>query len=250
MLALSLNIGNTRRGISLQKIYSKYNWRNMWSGENGTDDGTTLTAIDYTGNDNLSNPALANKPSITFLNGKYAVQYDGVDDYLIKSVTNWRKSDSEGQIVAVIRTPSSWTGLAEAVFVTNLSTSDQVKVMFFIISGELRFVIQDVPNGLNNHFSFGTVSTDTSYIISIKSTGTVYECTVNGVTRIINIIAGSNDGKWLSSIVNNTNQITAGALIQPTARYGAVTVGFTGYAPSTEPTLDIVNDLNKYYHVF
>jgi hypothetical protein len=240
-----------RRGISLQKIYSKYNWRNMWSGENGTDDGTTLTAIDYTGNDHLSNPALTNKPTLTYLNGKGAVQYDGVDDYLIKSVTNWRKTDTEGQVIAVIRTPSSWTGLAETVFATNSSSRDDVKAAFYLKSGELQFVVQDVPSaGFNNHFSFGTVATDTNYIVTIKSNGTSYEFTLNGVVQTITVIAGANDGKWLSSIISNTNQIAAGALIQPTARYGAVTVGFTGYAPSAEPTLDIVNDLNSYYQVF
>jgi hypothetical protein len=246
-----MNIAHLYSGSFMWYLLGKYAWRNMWSAENGIDSKNILTAYDYTGNDDLANVALQNKPAFSTINGKLAIKYDGVDDYLIKSVTNWRKTDAEGQIISVIRTPSSWTGLGEAVFVTNSSSRDDVKVTFFLKSGELFFIVQDLfTAGFTNHFSFGTVATDTNYIVTIKSDGSAYECTLNGVTQTITVIAGDNDGKWLTSIISNTNQITAGALIQPTARYGAITVSFVGYAPSVENTNDIVNDLNNYYKVF
>jgi len=247
MLALALNIGNTRRGISLQKIYSKYNWRNMWSGENGTDDGTTLTAIDYTGNDNLSNPALANKPTLTYLNGKGEVKYDGVDDYLIKNVSNWRGSDTEGQIIAVIETGSDVTNY-HPIFATSDVVDNNNKVSFGIYNGGFRCNINKDAL-VRNIFDVGTINANTTYIITFKSTGTGYEVTINGVLQTLTFVYGSNDGMWLNQLVYRDN-ISSGGLIQKVPFYAAIKIAFVGYAPSNEPTLEIVNDLNKYYHIF
>ena len=89
-------------GLTLQQIIDAFGFSNAWSSENLTIAGTTTTALDYKGVHDLVNPGATNQPTFNSASASFgnkpSLSFNGVDDYLIKNVSNFNNVNEGFQI--------------------------------------------------------------------------------------------------------------------------------------------------------
>ena len=97
-----------RSGVGATPLIStmKHEWyfNNV---QNASADIITIPDTGSVGGLNLSNPALANKPTASTIGGKISEAADGVDDYLYKATTNFMKSMPTWMVSIVFKYDSS-----------------------------------------------------------------------------------------------------------------------------------------------
>jgi len=234
----------------ISDLVTKYGFLNAWSGENIEINGTTTTAKDYASEHDLVNPAVANQPTFvgasSLINNRPLIDFDFVDDYLIKNVVDWRGSDGSGCITYVSR-------IASGSFDCSLTTADSTTINDFVYgwynSSRIRFTLKDA-SFINTIFGTPTYTTTNFNIITIASNGSEYFLFLNGEQIAFTMQSGSNDGKWLDD-VNNRDNISIGGLITSSQSYSGIDFAFSGYHSFTsiEDTVTLQNELKTIFGI-
>ena len=178
--------------------------------QNASADIITIPDTGTVGGLDLSNSALANKPTASTIGGKISYAADGVDDYLYKSTTNFMKSMTTWMVTVVFRHDGSDTQFLAAHNETNTNVEGWV----FRINSTLALIrmgawdATGVETGYDVPFSFVNGQ---DYIITVCYDGAqiyYFEQTNNlGGTSISNII----------TIPTQTDNVTFFARIRPNA---------------------------------
>lgn len=208
--------------VTLQSIINKYSTLRLgFSAENTTDVGTTITAIDYAGANNIANPSAASEPAIvtTYFNSNPSFKWDG-SDYLIKNVANFGAGQTSGTFVFVFRTPSSFAA-NEMIFGVSDAATNLAKLMIFIsTSGKLGFLVNN--GALNVYVENDMVlSVNTEYIGTIDSNGSLIGIAINKTNTSTTDVVGINAGEWLSyaNTGSKLDNISLGARINTSPQY-------------------------------
>jgi len=225
---------------------------NVWDSEHVSIVGTTTTFEDF--NDvgtayDLTNPAATNQPtynsSDSDFGGLPSITFDGIAEYVRRSITNYRNSDSSGLVVGVllIESGSNFDFLGS----TGLSSSE-IMGSARIISNKYR---PRIANGsFDNRISASTttIGTLTPYVFTFASTASEYKITINGVQQSISVSLGNNDGKWYDDI--SVKNIAVG-LLPSRNLYSNITWCMSGYFPyvSDSKTIEIANFLKTKYGI-
>lgn len=120
--------------------------------------------------------------------------FDGANDLLAYSAADSISTASSGEFYCVIR-PSSVTG-TQAIFGT-ADESVANKLLSIQLNGAYLEIAQN-DGGTEDRVTATTtaMSTGTSYVIGVISTGTAWELRVNGVSQALTVASGSNSGDW------------------------------------------------------
>lgn len=169
-----------------------------------------------------------------------SVDYDGINDIQIKVEANAFNADTLGILYFSGYYDSS--NSTQYIFTTADVSSTAKHLSFGILNGTLFIqatnTSQDVLAGTN-------VLTNGDYFYGyIKSTGSAYEIGLNGVTEVLNIIAGSNTGNWFNAIPNRDN-INLGGLIRSSSIYSKTNLNKL-YYNNTSLTASEIIDMNTF----
>jgi len=158
------------------------------------------------GNDGTQSGGVTNATGLS----SGAMNFDGVNDYVKKDVSDFQISDNSGSIC-------SWFMLDTASINNYIFTSSDEDTTTYLLSLYVRNT-----NKLSLYLSFdsGTnhvISGDTTLLANqwyhgcLVSDGTSYNIYLDGKDDGANVASGSNDGKWFGDIANRDN-IAIGAL--------------------------------------
>jgi hypothetical protein len=239
--------------ISIAGIISDYGYLNAWGNANLTIAGTSTTADDYLLEHNLSNPAATNQPAYSAsdanFNSEPSLSYGGVDDYLTKSVTDYRGSDTTGVITAVFNLNDDTAGKNNILFTSANSTINTEYILLQYRDKRIRLALVNAGVVVYSLEYAVTLNLNQSYVVSVFSNVSTVKLCLDGVIHTFTVLVGTNAGEWLD--VPTTNNISIGALVRTSIIYGKSKSAFIGYSPySTE--LDIIsmgNDLKYLYGI-
>ena len=137
--------------------------------------------------------------------------FDGTADYVTKTVSNYRASDSSGSISAWVQAPTSET--EGTIFATSDTGSDDYYLNFRMYLGELSM---KEKNGDTESEVKGTISINDGKwhhcVLTAAGVGTDYKLYVDGALDTL-VTATENDGNWLDVTGDDErNNITIGAM--------------------------------------
>jgi hypothetical protein len=133
-------------------------------------------------------------------------EFDGSDDYVEKTVANWRSSDFEGTI-------SLWFNTKDVDTVQYLFTSaDIITNDYFILLGIANLdtnpnIIFGQRNGDASDFVYGDTALQNNqlYHAVVVSNGTGYKLYINGADDGLNLNNDENNGEWFGDTANRDN---------------------------------------------
>jgi len=193
----------------------QFNPYNVWSAEFNDVVGSTTTLNDW--NEvgtkyDLYNITASSQPSLNnldlTLNNASSLSFDGVDDYLYDSVSNWRVSDNSGSFYIVFETGNDIISnqiLFDSVY--DVVTRFEIKItnkycqLLIVNSGTFKTIMENRTTAL---------ATNTKYLLKISSDGSSYSISLNNINETLIFPSGTNDGTWLSYVTNNRSNITIG----------------------------------------
>jgi hypothetical protein len=233
-------VGGTGGGITIAQIISDYGYLNAWGAGNLTIAGTSTTADDYLSEHNLVNPAATNQPTYSAsdanFNGNPSLSYDGVDDYLTKSVSNYRGSDTTGIITAVFNLNDDTAGQNNFLFTSANSTINTEFLSIQYQDKKLQIALVSSGSVVYSLEYAVTLNLNQSYVASVFSNGSTVKLCLDGVIQTFTVSSGANAGEWLD--VPTTNNISIGARARTSNNYGKSKSSFIGYSPySTEASI-------------
>lgn len=154
---------------------------------------------------------------------RYAIQLDGVDEYLYRSESGYRGSDSSGSVSLWIKTSASSGDL--------FTTSDEAStIRYWSIRHEgIIRVINRNGGDMTTVIGTSTINDNTWKHIVITSSGTAYKLYINGVE---DTLTGTNNGNWFADVTGRDN-LVIGALRRST--------GTTGYSPGVFNEVSVWN---------
>ena len=177
--------------------------------QNASADIITIPDTGSVGGLDLSNPALANKPTQSSIGTKISYAADGVDDYLYKATTNFMKSMPTWMVTVVFKYDSSGDGINQLLAASNESNTKPEGWLLYV--NPTAIVIEDwnaagTQGGINRPFTFVNGQ---DYIITLAYNGTqsifYAETTQVGIGTITNPI----------SRPSQTDNVTTFARIRP-----------------------------------
>ena len=228
-----------------------YNPRNIWDSENVSIVGSTTTFLDYNqvGTQyDLSNPAAVNQPTYNASSANFnslpSFTFDGVNDYVSNSVSDYRIGDQSGMVISVYRVLS---GVNLHLFTSADSANNDYLINQIIIPANGRFRLGTENAGtFNTHAGTDDISANTSRVYAFGSNGTVHKFFNNGVADTISITTAA--GEWLGDIASRDN-IAIGAQLRSSPSYSNIEWCMTGYFDYVDDatTIKIINFVkNKY----
>lgn len=161
------------------------------------------------------------------------MKFDGADDYLHETVTDWRIGDSRGTICAWIKRASV---SSEVVIFASSNLNGLNVVRFLSLStGEIGIIqrANDSPDGVRGDTQ---LAADRWYHIAVTSDGTDWKLYVNGVEEALTLISGANTGDWFDAASRNNITIGAWRHAVTAAPYDGEIDDVRGY--SDEKTVD------------
>ena len=228
---------------------------NVWDSEHINVSGTTTTLYDYNEvgvQHNLTNPAASNQPTFNAssanFNSKPSFTFDGVSDYVRKTVSGYRPTDTSGVFISVYR-------LISGIQICDITVSDTTATNRYIFNqintDTLRVY---VLNGSTVSFRGSTNINDTnSKVVAYGTSGSVYKQWVGTTAQTINMISGVNNGaEWLNDPSSNGyNNLTIGALERTSLAYSNLEWCFSGYFPYVDDStiLSILTLLKAKYGI-
>jgi len=222
-------------------LVTTYGFLNAWSGENIEINGTTTTAKDYASEHDLSNPAVANQPTFVGasadFNNRPIITFDGVDDYLTKSVSNWRSADSSGVVVIVSK---KVVGVANTLF-----TSSDASSTTFISFGYAN-TLQSLKTGTFLVSGATLINTNDVVVSAYASNGTITSAFLNGVND-----TDVTSSDWFDLYPTQRDDITIGAILRSSPFYNVSEIAFVGYLPYTDEATIIAlsNELKTIFNI-
>ena len=221
-----------------------FNPTNVWDSEHVVINDDETTFVDFNnsggGSYNLSNPAATNQPSFSQSSSNFnslpSFTFDGVDNYVTASVSNFRGSDSSGVVINVVRivgsnliaglgsynTASSFNYIGYSV----ANVGNKVRIITAAPSAataNLRIYVgsTDVVAG-NPPFAFANVSTGSEYKIFVDN--------AEDIVSVTNSPAGNDGAVWFND--GTQDNIAIGARNSSTiGGQGNIEWCFSGYFP-------------------
>lgn len=178
-ISTGFNSGNglspKRSGIGATPLIStmKHEWyfNNV---QNASANIITIPDTGTVGGLNISNPALANKPTQSSIGTKISYATDGVDDYLYKATTNFMRSMPTWMVTVVFKYDSSVHNMFISMFnENNNSFKEGVRVWYNNIMNQYTIAIWDNMGNVTFPLIFSAVITNgNNYIITYAYNGT------------------------------------------------------------------------------
>jgi len=200
-----------------------FNPTNVWDSEHVIIDGDETTFVDFSnsggGNYNLTNPAATNQPSFSQSSSNFnslpSFTFDGVDNYVTSSLSNFRGSDSSGVVIDVVRVISG-NLIAGLGSYNSTETFNYVGYAAANVGNVVR-IISPAPNTQAGNFRVYIGSTDVltgspSFAYANVGTGSQYKIFVNNAQDTVTVTTspGVNDGAiWFND--GTQNNIAIGA---------------------------------------
>jgi len=222
-------------------LVTTYGFLNAWSGENIEINGTTTTAKDYASEHDLSNGTIASQPTFVGgsadFNNRPIITFDGVDDYLTKSVSNWRSADSSGVVVIVSK---KVVGVANTLF-----TSSDASSTTFISFGYAN-TLQSLKTGTFLVSGATLINTNDVVVSAYASNGTITSAFLNGVND-----TDVTSSDWFDLYPTQRDDITIGAILRSSPFYNVSEIAFVGYLPYTDEATIIAlsNELKTIFNI-
>ena len=227
---------------------------NVWDSEHVSIVGTTTTFEDFnnvgTAYD-LANPAATNQPTYTASDSDFnnlpSFTFDGVGDYLINNVSDYRTSDNSGVMICVIK-----RNLADISPILSFGAGAGTTRMSIRVTatGALQFVKLGGTGGNRINTTTTLANNTQSYVLAIASTGSVYKMFIDNGSESF---SGTDDGIWLSAYgtPNTLNNISIGASVSGSINYADAKIAMCGYFPyvSDTKTVEIINFLKTKYGI-
>jgi len=239
-------------GEALDPILA-YSPFNVWDSEHETRVGTTTTFLDYnnvgTAYD-LANPAASNQPSYNSSSSDFnsvpSFTFNGSSQYVRKTISGYRESDSSGMFISVYRLISG-INIAD-ITISNSSLTNRY-VFNQINSDTLRtYLLTDTSASFRGSTN---INDNDAKVIAYGNSGSVYKSFVGSNSETITMLQGSNDGSvWLDG-TDDYNNLTIGALERTTLAYSNIEWCFSGYFPYVDDatTLEIIAILKTKYSI-
>ena len=184
-----------------------FNPTNVWDSEHVVINGDETTFVDFNnsggGSYNLSNPAATNQPSFSQSSSNFnslpSFTFDGVDNYVTSSLSNFRGSDSSGVVIDVVRVISG-NLIAGLGSYNSTETLNYVGYAAANVGNVVR-IISPAPNTQAGNFRVYIGSTDIltgspSFAYANVGTGSQYKIFVNNAQDTVTVTTspGVNDG--------------------------------------------------------
>ena len=242
-------------GEALDPILAYYPF-NVWDSEHETRVGTTTTFLDYNNVGtalDLVNPAASNQPtyntSSSDFNSLPSFTFNGSSDYVEKTISGYRESDSTGIFISVFRNLSGGTNL----YFQLSDSSQNIRYFNYITYNSSAFRIVNVTNLENSSYRGNTnVENTTSKLLVHGSTGSEYKMWVGDTSQTITMVTGANDGvNWLNGHTGY-DKISIGSLIRSSGVvFSNIEWCFSGYFPyvNDATTLEIIAILKTKYGI-
>ena len=184
-----------------------------------TDGDAIYQANDKSGNGyHVSQSNIGSRPlyktGANGINWRSIGQFDGSNDYLSRSVSNWLSGNSEGCVFIVSQVASHSASYAA------LSSADEGGTSYLISFAPYHYLYDQIffykRNGSSiNQFTSNNSEPqiDTPYLQIFASDNSSYYYGENGQFGSVQLLSGDNNGDWFNSVPNRDN-LAIGALIR------------------------------------
>lgn len=136
--------------------------------------------------------------------GRGAYSFDGSEDYVKKTVSDWRNSDTQGTISAWIKVNLLGVGNQAIFSSSDEATQTQYHIMRLDNNGALELYN---TGGTDEIRSTNTVTAGRWAHVVLSSTGSQYRMYINGVEETLVVEAGSDSGNWFDDVSDRDNII-------------------------------------------
>lgn len=137
-----------------------------------------------------------------------SIDFDGVNDNLSLSVANVFGGDSSG----IAFFSFYWDGVNNFDLLSSADNLVDNRLIDFQCMASLGGIIRILT--INGATTNSIASTDSCVVGFnygwVKSNGTAYEISLNGVIQVVNVLLGSNDGTWYADITGRDNLVIGG----------------------------------------
>lgn len=141
-----------------------------------------------------------------------SIDFDGVNDSLNYASSNVFGGDSSG----IIFVSYYWDGVSSLRFLSSADNSIQTAIMSFSVTGANgRLTVSSSNTEIVSGVDSSIVGFNRGWI---KSTGTEYIISLNGVIQTITIVSGTNSGDWFADVPSRDN-LTIGSVLRLTPFY-------------------------------
>ena len=137
----------------------------------------------------------------------WATEFNGADEYMVRTEAAWRVEDTQGSIAAWIK-PAAFAG---RVFSSSDEATNNHRMSVFLRAGRTVSLYWRDGATIREMMSPAVLTLGTWTHICFVSTGTAYGIFINGVGVAIAVV-GANDGAWLADLPDRDN-VTIGANI-------------------------------------
>ena len=213
-----------------------------WNYQNATDVGTTITAIDTgsIGGLDMTNPDAASEPTLNS-NGW---SFDGVNDALKNSVTDFRSGDSTG----VVHILFDYTSDGNNKFLFTLgNTSTDVDFFIFGVNGTGDLPQVTLLSGTSTSVIISADSISDGWnVLSFVGTGSDFEIYINGVISS-SYSVDTIGNRWMNYRSGNGsgyNNIDMASIQRLTPIYYLVNNKYVAYCPYVNGT-KVISEANQ-----
>jgi len=152
--------------------------------------------------------------------------FDGIDDYIYKSIPNFRSGDSAGAIEGWFRS-SSVANNQTLVASGDTATTDYYISLYVGITTGL-IIFNQVTVGVSSKVTGATNVCDGKWhYIVVSSSGTAWTILLDGVPEALTPTGGGNNGNWYADTANRDNLTIGAIVISSTASYTIGVIGWT-----------------------
>ena len=162
-------------------------------------EGSGGQVFDLSGNGNTG--TLVN--DVSWTSGKFgsALDFPGSGDYVDFDVTKF--NSNIGCIVACVN-PATLTS-SGTIFSTSDVANDDNWLQFKIINDGNLCIVSEIANSRDDVRTSETISTNQWTQVAVNTDGSSWKLYINGQSKSLNVIVGSNTGEWFSDVPGRDN---------------------------------------------
>lgn len=138
------------------------------------------------------------------------VTLNGTTQYLMRAEADWRSTDTAGTVMGWVR--RSTAGVNHTVF-ASADESGTAHYWRLYVRSSNRLAVESAESGDPTDEIEGstTIAADTWHHLAVVSDGATWNLYVDGALESLSVVAGGNNGDWLSEVTLRDN-ITIGVL--------------------------------------
>ena len=136
------------------------------------------------------------------------MSFDGVDDYVYKSIANYQSTDTSGTISFWVK-PTAYNTYNNVFGSNDEATTSYTFIVAYDSTGR-PYVYQSSGDTADQIRAGNSLPLGTWSFVSLVSDGSLYHIYINGIPQTLTTVSGANTGDWFSDTANRDN-ITIGA---------------------------------------